>query len=160
MDEVYVARFTERSAVRSSPHGLRLTASRSCPTSRSVATPIPPSSSWSASICSTGSGCTQPTTASSPNPAPTSCATSSAHPCCSCGVTTETSGRSTTRAAIAAGPSCAIRVARRGCSLSVPLVEVRPRGRLARVPDERDFVGLDRSERGLIPVRCEQWGGW
>ena len=29
-----------------------------------------------------------------------------------------------------------------------------------RVPDERDFVGLDRSERGLIPVRCEQCGGW
>jgi phenylpropionate dioxygenase-like ring-hydroxylating dioxygenase large terminal subunit len=33
-------------------------------------------------------------------------------------------------------------------------------GELVRVPDERDFVDLDRSERGLPPVRCEQWGGW
>lgn len=33
-------------------------------------------------------------------------------------------------------------------------------GRLQRVPDERDFVGLDRSARGLPPVRCERWGGW
>lgn len=33
-------------------------------------------------------------------------------------------------------------------------------GRLQRVPDERDFVGLDRSDRGLVPVRCEAWGGW
>jgi phenylpropionate dioxygenase-like ring-hydroxylating dioxygenase large terminal subunit len=33
-------------------------------------------------------------------------------------------------------------------------------GNLQRVPEERDFVRLDRAERGLIPVRCEQWGGW
>jgi phenylpropionate dioxygenase-like ring-hydroxylating dioxygenase large terminal subunit len=33
-------------------------------------------------------------------------------------------------------------------------------GRLARVPDERDFVGLDRDARGLPAVRCERWGGW
>ncbi len=33
-------------------------------------------------------------------------------------------------------------------------------GRLARVPDERDFVGLCREERALTPVRCEAWGGW
>ena len=32
-------------------------------------------------------------------------------------------------------------------------------GQLRRVPEERDFVGLDRAERGLMPVRCEQWGG-
>ena len=34
------------------------------------------------------------------------------------------------------------------------------RGELARVPDERDFVGLSRDERALPPVRCEAWGGW
>ncbi len=33
-------------------------------------------------------------------------------------------------------------------------------GELVRVPDERDFVGLQRSERGLPNVRCERWGGW
>jgi nitrite reductase/ring-hydroxylating ferredoxin subunit len=33
-------------------------------------------------------------------------------------------------------------------------------GRLVRVPDERDFVGLHTEERGLPPVRCERWGGW
>ena len=33
-------------------------------------------------------------------------------------------------------------------------------GRLARVPDERDFVGLDVDQRGLPVVRCEAWGGW
>ena len=33
-------------------------------------------------------------------------------------------------------------------------------GTLGRVPDERDFVGLDREQRGLQPVRCERWGGW
>ncbi len=33
-------------------------------------------------------------------------------------------------------------------------------GQLARVPDERDFVGLCLTDRGLPPVRCEQWGGW
>lgn len=32
-------------------------------------------------------------------------------------------------------------------------------GQLVRVPDERDFVGLDPTERGLVPVRCEAWGG-
>jgi phenylpropionate dioxygenase-like ring-hydroxylating dioxygenase large terminal subunit len=30
-------------------------------------------------------------------------------------------------------------------------------GRLVRVPDERDFVGLQTEERGLPP---ERWGGW
>lgn len=33
-------------------------------------------------------------------------------------------------------------------------------GNLARVPDERDFVGLQRDELALPPVRCETWGGW
>lgn len=33
-------------------------------------------------------------------------------------------------------------------------------GELVRVPDERDFVDLDKSERGLRAVRCEAWGGW
>jgi phenylpropionate dioxygenase-like ring-hydroxylating dioxygenase large terminal subunit len=33
-------------------------------------------------------------------------------------------------------------------------------GCLARVPDERDFVGLRMEDRGLPPVRCEAWGGW
>ncbi len=33
-------------------------------------------------------------------------------------------------------------------------------GRLVRVPDQRDFVGLQTEERGLPPVRCERWGGW
>ena len=33
-------------------------------------------------------------------------------------------------------------------------------GELVRVPDERDFVDLDKSERGLPAVRCEAWGGW
>ena len=33
-------------------------------------------------------------------------------------------------------------------------------GELIRVPDERDFVDLDKSERGLPGVRCEAWGGW
>ena len=32
-------------------------------------------------------------------------------------------------------------------------------GRLVRVPDERDFVGLQRDERGLVDLRCELWGG-
>jgi nitrite reductase/ring-hydroxylating ferredoxin subunit len=33
-------------------------------------------------------------------------------------------------------------------------------GQLVRVPDERDFVGLQVDERGLPPVRCERWGSW
>jgi phenylpropionate dioxygenase-like ring-hydroxylating dioxygenase large terminal subunit len=33
-------------------------------------------------------------------------------------------------------------------------------GQLARVPDELDFVGLCKEERGLAPVRCERWGDW
>jgi phenylpropionate dioxygenase-like ring-hydroxylating dioxygenase large terminal subunit len=33
-------------------------------------------------------------------------------------------------------------------------------GALVRVPDRRDFVGLDPAERGLVPVRCQQWGSW
>jgi phenylpropionate dioxygenase-like ring-hydroxylating dioxygenase large terminal subunit len=32
-------------------------------------------------------------------------------------------------------------------------------GRLVQVPDERDFPGLDKSSRGLIPVRCETHRG-
>ena len=31
-------------------------------------------------------------------------------------------------------------------------------GRLSRVPDERDFVGLCKEDRALIEVRCESWG--
>jgi len=34
------------------------------------------------------------------------------------------------------------------------------RGELRRVPDERDFVGLRREDRGLPKVRSETWGGW
>jgi phenylpropionate dioxygenase-like ring-hydroxylating dioxygenase large terminal subunit len=34
------------------------------------------------------------------------------------------------------------------------------RGCLKRVPDERDFVGLDKDQRGLPPVRTESFGGW
>ena len=33
-------------------------------------------------------------------------------------------------------------------------------GNLARVPDERDFVGLQREELGLPSVRCERWSDW
>lgn len=33
-------------------------------------------------------------------------------------------------------------------------------GELVRVPDERDFIELDKTERGLPAVRCEAWGGW
>lgn len=33
-------------------------------------------------------------------------------------------------------------------------------GRLINTPDERDFCGLVKSTRNLIPVRCETWGGW
>jgi len=33
-------------------------------------------------------------------------------------------------------------------------------GRLVGVPDSRDFVGLDKSERSLTPLRCERWGNW
>ena len=32
-------------------------------------------------------------------------------------------------------------------------------GRLKSVPDQHDFACLDKSERGLIPVRCETWRG-
>ena len=31
-------------------------------------------------------------------------------------------------------------------------------GKLAFVPDEHDFAGLDRSKRSLRPLRCELWG--
>lgn len=34
------------------------------------------------------------------------------------------------------------------------------RGALVRVPDERDFVGLDRDQRALPSVRCEAFGDW
>jgi len=33
-------------------------------------------------------------------------------------------------------------------------------GELIAVPDQRDFIELDKSTRGLIPLRCETWGGW
>jgi phenylpropionate dioxygenase-like ring-hydroxylating dioxygenase large terminal subunit len=33
-------------------------------------------------------------------------------------------------------------------------------GALIAVPDERDFVGLDRAERCLQTLRCEAWDGW
>lgn len=33
-------------------------------------------------------------------------------------------------------------------------------GNLARVPDERDFVGLQTDELSLPHVRCERWAGW
>jgi nitrite reductase/ring-hydroxylating ferredoxin subunit len=33
-------------------------------------------------------------------------------------------------------------------------------GALVAVPDEFQFTGLDRSERGLVPVRCETWLGF
>lgn len=31
-------------------------------------------------------------------------------------------------------------------------------GALKFVPSEHEFPGLDKSKRGLVPVRCEQWG--
>ena len=34
------------------------------------------------------------------------------------------------------------------------------RGRLARVPQEHDFGAFDKDSHGLLPVRCETWGGW
>ena len=33
-------------------------------------------------------------------------------------------------------------------------------GALVSVPDERDFVGLDKAERCLQTLRCEEWDGW
>jgi phenylpropionate dioxygenase-like ring-hydroxylating dioxygenase large terminal subunit len=33
-------------------------------------------------------------------------------------------------------------------------------GSLVQVPDERDFVGLCKEERGLVPLSCEVWQGW
>jgi phenylpropionate dioxygenase-like ring-hydroxylating dioxygenase large terminal subunit len=33
-------------------------------------------------------------------------------------------------------------------------------GQLVRVPDERDFVGLERDELALPHVRCESWSDW
>ena len=33
-------------------------------------------------------------------------------------------------------------------------------GTLHYVPDERDFVGLKKEERGLVPLRCESEGGF
>lgn len=32
-------------------------------------------------------------------------------------------------------------------------------GRLVAVPEEQDFCGLDKSAHGLIPIRCETFGG-
>lgn len=33
-------------------------------------------------------------------------------------------------------------------------------GRLRGLPDAREFVDLDRTSLGLVPVRCESWEGW
>ena len=33
-------------------------------------------------------------------------------------------------------------------------------GALTAVPDERDFIGLNRAERCLPQIRCEVWDGW
>jgi phenylpropionate dioxygenase-like ring-hydroxylating dioxygenase large terminal subunit len=33
-------------------------------------------------------------------------------------------------------------------------------GRLVSVPDERDFVGLCRDDRGLTPISCDVWENW
>ncbi len=33
-------------------------------------------------------------------------------------------------------------------------------GRLINVPEEHDFGDLDKSQRGLLPVRCDVWDGW
>ncbi|MDE3204069.1 MAG: aromatic ring-hydroxylating dioxygenase subunit alpha [Acidobacteriota bacterium] len=33
-------------------------------------------------------------------------------------------------------------------------------GHLVRVPEERDFLGLCKDDRGLVELRCEAWGGW
>jgi phenylpropionate dioxygenase-like ring-hydroxylating dioxygenase large terminal subunit len=33
-------------------------------------------------------------------------------------------------------------------------------GQLVSVPDERDFVGLEKAERCLARLRCEIWDGW
>ena len=33
-------------------------------------------------------------------------------------------------------------------------------GHLVSVPDERDFVGLDRADRCLPAIRCEEWDNW
>lgn len=33
-------------------------------------------------------------------------------------------------------------------------------GKLVGVPESRDFQGLNLHDRGLAPVRCEQWKGW
>src|SRR5206468_4053401 len=33
-------------------------------------------------------------------------------------------------------------------------------GKLLTVPDERDFVGLDKAERCLPALRCEVWDNW
>src|SRR6476661_10181418 len=33
-------------------------------------------------------------------------------------------------------------------------------GRLVNVPDERDFVGLDKAEHCLPSLRCEVWDNW
>jgi phenylpropionate dioxygenase-like ring-hydroxylating dioxygenase large terminal subunit len=32
-------------------------------------------------------------------------------------------------------------------------------GRLVAIPEEQDFCGIDKTSRGLVPVRCESWGG-
>ncbi|BDM83937.1 aromatic ring-hydroxylating oxygenase subunit alpha [Acaryochloris marina] len=33
-------------------------------------------------------------------------------------------------------------------------------GQLKYIPDEHEFVSIDKSQRGLIPIRCELFGNW
>ena len=83
-------------------------------------------------------------------------------PVLSCAARTTSSGRSTTRASTVARPSCATtagsaRTLR--CQYHSWTYDITE-GRLIVVPDERDFVGLDRAERCLRRLRCEIWDGW
>ena len=59
-------------------------------------------------------------------------------------------------------PSCGTRGAQRAtCAASTTRgPTTSPHGQLIQVPDERDFVGLCRDERGLVQISCEVWQGW
>ena len=154
MDDDFLARFRERSAYETARGSGRPTASRSCPTCPSAATPTRRSRSSSTSTCSSGSGSTPPTSPSSRRPAATSSATSSARRSSWPGTTTVRSGRSTTPAATAARRSS-------GCSAGQARMLVCQfhswsydlRGSWCGCPDERDFVGLQKEER-CLPVRA------
>ena len=72
------------------------------------------------------------------------------------------SAPSTTRASTVARRSSAITRAPRGhlrCQYHSWTYDISS-GELINVPDERDFVGLDRAERCLPAIRCEQWDNW